>query len=88
MSICPTNSSFHALPAKSQILFQQNNNITQNRLVYLKLELSSAPMPTFRVVTDLVAGLHSVPLRQWAILLCRFCEFPLDNERLMSSHER
>jgi hypothetical protein len=52
----------------------------------LELQLGTAPVSSLGVIADLVAGLHTKPLRKWTILLGGFCELALYDERLVSGH--
>merc|ERR1719431_568520 len=54
--------------------------------IILQLELSSSPVTSLCIVSDLVSGLHSYPLWYRSIHVHLMCKFALDFERLVRSH--
>lgn len=51
---------------------------------YLDSQLSSSPVSSLSVVSDLVVSLQSDPLRQWSVLLRSLSKLLLGLERFVS----
>lgn len=58
--------------------------IKDHRKTRLDVQLSSSPVSSLSVVSDLVVGLQSDPLRQRSVLLGSFSQLLLGSERFVS----
>lgn len=54
---------------------------------HLQLQLCTSPVTSLGIVSDLVVGTHSDPLRNWTILLKLLCKLLLDSECFVRWHD-